>query len=52
LNPISDSPAMIRFTSSPFLKGTFEDKSVGTNKIVNISNLALGGDDVNNYNLL
>ncbi|QNM88968.1 beta strand repeat-containing protein [Aliarcobacter cryaerophilus] len=33
-------------------KGTFEDKSVGTNKIVNISNLALGGDDVNNYNLL
>ena len=33
-------------------KGTFEDKSVGTNKIVNISNIALGGDDVNNYNLL
>lgn len=33
-------------------KGTFEDKSVGTNKIVNISNLALAGDDVNNYNLL
>lgn len=33
-------------------KGTFEDKSVGINKIVNISNLALAGDDVNNYNLL
>ncbi|PRM94856.1 hypothetical protein CJ673_04670 [Aliarcobacter cryaerophilus] len=33
-------------------KGTFEDKSVGTNKIVNISNIALGGDDVNHYNLL
>ncbi|WP_141054663.1 beta strand repeat-containing protein [Aliarcobacter cryaerophilus] len=33
-------------------KGTFEDKSVGTNKIVNISNIALAGDDVNNYNLL
>ena len=33
-------------------KGTFEDKNVGTNKIVNISNIALGGDDANNYKLL
>lgn len=32
--------------------GTFADKNVGTNKIVTISDIALNGEDANNYHLV